>query len=203
MNWKKLVDDSASEIRAAMPPENFRDPVLYAWWLSQTYHFVKHSTSLLGFALPHLHDEKIRGIFEHHLGEESRHDLLALKDIERMNRSISPVTPMTEAFYQAQYYRIQFEGGKALLGYILFLENLAVTWGKDIYSELLPLYPKSLLFLKVHAEEDESHVSRAMELIQSLSDDDQEVIRRSFEASVVLYSGMLKKVNSLTQRKVA
>lgn len=203
MNWKKITDDSVFRVHAACPVRSMNDKDQYAWWLSQTYHFVCHSTSLLGYALPFLRNEKLKAVFEHHLGEESRHDLLALKDIEKLGREISPVSPYTEAFYQSQYYRIQFEGGESLLGYILFLENLAVTWGKDLYEHLNKTHPQSVLFLKVHAEEDISHVARAIALIGTLSVGDQEKILRNFHYSEGLYRTMLSERNKVVQNKVA
>lgn len=203
MNWNKILDDSVLRVCASCPTSSLKDKHRYEWWLSQTYHFVSHSTSLLGFALPFLHDEKLKSIFEHHLGEESRHDLLALKDIEKLGGTISPPSFYTEAFYQSQYYRIQFESGKSLLGYILFLENLAVTWGKDLYDDLNKIHPRSMLFLKVHAEEDVSHVARAISLIESLPKADQDIILRNFHYSEGLYLSMLLEGKALMQKKIA
>lgn len=203
MNWQKLLDESVSEIRRIAPPSRMRDPEQYAYWLSQTYHFVRHSTSLLGYALPFLHDDKLRAVFEHHLGEESRHDLLAIKDIEMLCLKLSPPSAFTEAFYQSQYYKIQFEGGKSLLGYILFLENLAVTWGKEMYRELETVHPRSLVFLKVHAEEDVSHVARAVSLIERQSNADQDKIAANFRSSWALYSSLLEHKVVKQQRFVA
>ncbi|MFL5783675.1 MAG: iron-containing redox enzyme family protein [Bacteriovoracaceae bacterium] len=203
MNWEKMLKESAQSIRMNYPSEHFRNKNHYAWWLSQTYHFVRHSTSLLGLALPYLRDEKLRAVFEHHLGEESRHDLLALKDIENLGHSVFEPSRFTEAFYQSQYYRIQFQGGEALLGYILFLENLAVTWGKEIYDDLNSVYPKSLLFLRVHAEEDVSHVSRAIALVEGLSPEAQRVIEENLSYSHQLYLAMLLEGISQRARKVA
>ena len=203
MNWEKLLKDSAQSVRQNNSAENFRDREYYAWWLSQTYHFVRHSTSLLGLALPHLRDEKLRTVFEHHLGEESRHDLLALKDIETLGQTLQVPSRFTEAFYQSQYYRIQFQGGEALLGYILFLENLAVTWGKDIYEDLNSVYPKSLLFLRVHAEEDVSHVSRAIALVEDLPSQTQQIIEENLKYSHELYLAMLSEKSLKHTRKVA
>ncbi len=193
MNWKNHIDQSSAKICSVIPIKDFQNPKVYAWWLSQTYHFVCHSTSLLGYSLPFLKDEKLKAIYEHHLGEESRHDLLALKDIAKLGMKLSPPAAMTEAFYQSQYYRIQFEGGHTLLGYILFLENLAVTWGKELHHSLKDTHPQSMLFLRVHAEEDVSHVARALDLIQTLSTRQQEEIYANFHFSQALYSSLISE----------
>lgn len=203
MKTSDMLKESVADIRSHFPVGLMRDRERYAWWLSQTYHFVCHSTQLLGYALPFLKDQNLRSVYEHHLGEESRHDLLAIKDIEKLGLKIFPVSPHTEAFYQSQYYRIQFEGGSTLLGYILFLEHLAVTWGKEMYEELLPLYPQSVLFLRVHAEEDPSHVSRAIKMIEGLPTEQQEKILRNFRASCALYSAILNEGNIIKLLKCA
>lgn len=205
MDFKKLTEQSVNNIRKSWPAKTFRDEDFYAHWLAQTYYFVRHSTPLLGFALPHLKDEKLRHIFEHHLGEESRHDLLALKDLEKLGRTPAAIgeSLWTKSFYQCQYYRIQFEGGSALLGYILFLEALAVTIGKEVYEEVNTIHKGATLFLKVHAEEDVSHVARAVALIETLSPAEQEVIVDNFRASEALYLAILEAGPRRQQRNVA
>lgn len=203
MNWKKITDESVTFIRQRAPVSIMRDPTVYNWWLSQTYHFVKHSTALLGFALPFLRDEKLRAVFEHHLGEESRHDLLALKDIEKLGMTLAPRSHFTEAFYHSQYYRIQFEGGTSLLGYILFLENIAVTYGKDLFEELNKVHSKSTVFLKVHAEEDVTHVARAIALIEKLPQVEQEIIQANYLYTQSLYSSILDEGRDRKVLKIA
>lgn len=205
MDFKKLVEQSVTHIRGTFPAKTFRDEDFYSNFIAQTYYFVRHSTALLGYALPYLHNDKLRQIFEHHLGEESRHDLLALKDLEKLHRSLSdhPESPWTQAFYQGQYYRIQFEGGSSLLGYILFLEALAVTLGKEIYEEVNKVHSGATLFLKVHAEEDITHVARAVSLIESLPEAEQIMIAKNLAHSELLYGALLSDGLKKTQRKVA
>lgn len=177
-------------------PGLFKDKDIYAEWLAQTYFFVRHSTPLLGFALPHLKDDDLKRHFEHHLGEEERHDLLALKDIERLGKKIDQFQEMnmTKAFYQSQYYRISFENGTALLGYILLLEGMAVTWGQKMYEEIKDVHKNSILFLKVHAEEDPHHLDGAIETIMRLSAAEQRLIIDNMKYSDEIYKSMLNKI---------
>ncbi|WPU67035.1 iron-containing redox enzyme family protein [Peredibacter starrii] len=193
MNIKKAYQDSMKKFSKNNPSTLFKDKEVYGEWLAQTYFFVRHSTSLLGYSLPHLKNEELRHHFEHHLGEEERHDLLALKDIERLGKNISQYQEMipTQAFYHSQYYRISFEGGTSLLGYILFLEGLAVNWAKDSYMEIKDLHKGSVLFLKVHAEEDPHHLEEAIKTISSLSQNEQECILRNLHYSEELYQQMM------------
>ncbi len=196
MDIKKAYLESMKNFSQRFPSTLFRDKDVYGEWLAQTYFFVRHSTSLLGYSMPFLKDEKIRHHFEHHLSEESRHDLLAIKDIERLGKRITDYRESvhTQAFYQGQYYKIAFEGPTALLGYILFLEGLAVHWAKDSYLNIKDIHKDSVLFLKVHAEEDPSHVGNAIGLIQSLSLQEQERILNNLSYSEALYQEMLENI---------
>lgn len=194
MDIKKHYIDSMESFSGSFATDLFQDQEIYAQWLAQTYFFVRHSTSLLGYALPYLKDEKLRHHFEHHLSEEERHDMLALKDLEKLGKNIRDYTEFisTQAFYQSQYYRISFEGATSLLGYILFLEGLAVNWAKESYLNIQQTHKGSLLFLKVHAEEDPHHLDEVIKTIGTLSDLEQESILRNLKYSQSIYGQMMQ-----------
>lgn len=194
MKLQQELSKLLKQFHQQFDPRVLQDKEIYAHWLSQTYHYVVHSTSLLGFALPHLKNMELKHHFEQHLGEETRHDLLAVKDLERLGFSMSqfPEDAMTQAFYHSQYYRIQFEGGTSLLGYILFLEAMAVGWGRKAYEEIKDLHPNSVLFLKVHAEEDPQHVENAIGAILKLTVQEQEIIIRNMHFTSQIYGQMLQ-----------
>lgn len=205
MSIEKEFEKILEHFRKSYPAGMFRDKAFYADWLAQTYYFVCHSTPLLGYSLPHLKTQGLRHHFEHHIGEEERHELLALKDIERLNYRISdfPEYESTKAFYQAQYYKIQFEGATALLGYILFLEGMAVHWGKEIYQEVKGPFPTAALFIKVHAEEDPKHLEDALRTIYSLSASEQAAILANLRYSQEMYQAMLCRVKEAQKLKAA
>lgn len=194
MNLQKALEDSMACFSKEFSHTLFQDPEIYGRWLAQTYYFVRHSTSLLGYALPYLKNDKLRHHFEHHLSEEERHDLLALKDLDRLGKHISQYQEysLTQAFYQSQYYRITFEGGTSLLGYILFLEGLAVHWAKDSYLNIKDKHKGSVLFLKVHAEEDPHHLIEAINTCMTLSPDEQSYILQNLLYSHEMYARMLR-----------
>ena len=187
-------------------PNNFKDKDAYANWLAQTYFFVTHSTPLLGCSLPHLRNNKeLQFHFEHHLSEEERHELLILKDLKNMGRDISEFEehPLTTAFYQSQYYRVNFEGGTSLLGYILFLEGLAAYAGKSVYQEIKDLHKGSALFLKVHAEEDPEHLYGAIMAISKLSENEQNAILKNLKYSSFIYEGIMSATREVRIKKAA
>lgn len=205
MKFQRELDHILASYSAQFNPRKFHDKDIYGEWLAQTYFFVRHSTSLLGQSMAHLKDDHLRHHFELHIGEEKKHDLLVLKDIERLGKKIMDFeeSHLTEAFYQSQFYRINFVEGTALLGYVLFLEGLAVTWGKSLYEELKTIHPNSCLFLKVHAEEDPEHVKSAIETISKLSSDEREHIYKNLLYSHDIYHSMVEKIMSKTSVKKA
>lgn len=193
MNVKQDFLNAMETFKKTYSPKMFRDANVYQDWLAQTYYFVRHSTALLGYSLPHLKNDDLRHHFEKHLGEETRHDVVAIKDLQKMGRAISDFEESyaTQAFYQSQYYRIQFQGGTTLLGYILFLEGIAVYWGKECHAEIKDLH-KGSHFLKVHVEEDPEHVEGALKTIMGLSSEEQESIMKNFHYSMEMYSAILE-----------
>lgn len=196
MNFHSTLTNIMIDFKQKHSPRIFRDKIIYADWLAQTYFFVCHSTPLLGFSLPHLKNQSMRHHFEHHIGEEARHDMLALKDLERLGYTIDQFEQLaqTQAFYQAQYFKIQFDQPTSLLGYILYLETMACDWGKLAYEEVKSIYPNSCLFLKIHAEEDPSHVKNAIKAIESLPEVEKEAVFRNLLYSAQLYDHMIDKI---------
>lgn len=203
MKVRDRFEEILTNFKRDNPISMYKDQRCYANWLAQTYYFVCHSTPLLGYALPHLHNEGLRRHFEKHLGEEAKHDLLLVKDLERMGLKPTDFEELssTKAFYHSQYYRISFEGGTSLLGYILFLEGLAAFWANEIPVQYKDQYKNSLLFLKVHGEEDPHHVSEAISAIENLSAREQEHILENLEYSYEIYQQMLHDVCRDSKKK--
>ena len=84
MNIQQELDLLIKNFNLNASSEQLLKPQIYANWLAQTYYYVVHSTSLLGYSLPYLKNVELKRHFENHLGEESRHDLLVLKDLDRL-----------------------------------------------------------------------------------------------------------------------
>jgi hydroxymethylpyrimidine pyrophosphatase-like HAD family hydrolase len=195
---QKELNSLLCQFKQDFNPSLLNDKFIYANWLAQTYYYVAHSTSLLGYSLPHLNKMNFKRHFEKHLGEEAQHDLLVLKDLERLGFTLQdfPEQSLTQAFYQSQYYRIAFEGGSSLLGYILFLEAMTSDWGKLAYDQIKKTHKNSALFLKVHAEEDPDHVEKAIQAIMELPHDDQGKVISNMYYSYEIYSKLIQSISS-------
>lgn len=203
MNLDKDFMTSMTEMKKNYPAECFKDRAVYADWLAQTYYFVCHSTELLGYALPHLKLPELKHRFEKHISEEERHEIMAKKDLEKLGFKLEdfPEHPETQAFYQSQFYRIQFEGGTSLLGYILLLEGLAVHWAKDLAKIVKTQFPESMVFLHVHTTEDPAHLEHALKSIKMLSPLEQQSILRNLQYSSVMYQHIMQRAQ--TNKKLA
>lgn len=172
---------------------------VYAQYLAQSYYYVHHSEKLLALsiALFSTEDRPLQRRFIKHLSEENAHDLLLLSDLKNLGYQISDIEemPATKIFWETQYYKIEHQDPAALLGYIYFLEDLACQVGPELTSKLEALYGrKPVSFLKLHAEEDPDHVTKAMALIDSLPPERRKAIVINHEQSMRAFCLMLEEI---------
>ncbi len=178
-------------------------------FLAQTYYYVNHSEKLLCLSMARLSEDKEFRRFKEHLIEESAHDRLAINDLKKFNSNINNHTEYatTKAFYQTQYYLIEHKHPLSLLGYILFLEELADQAGRSIHEKLEEYYSKTSAFIKLHYEEDEDHVEEAKKLINTLPEEIKSIIYQNYDDSKKLYYSMLdqivEEITSKNQNKAA
>src|SRR3989338_1125178 len=144
----------------------WEDSRAYAQFLAQTYYYICHSTRLLAAsaALFSYQNKALHKRFLHHIDEENAHELLALRDLQKLGYKISdfPELPETKALYEAQYFKIEHYDPSALMGYILALETMACKDFKWMKEKVTELYGKECAkFIQVHADEDPDHVDKA------------------------------------------
>lgn len=165
-------------------------------FLAQTFYYVSHSEKLLALAIARLNDSGLAKRFKEHLSEEHNHELLAVNDLKRLKSNLAnhKECPQTRTFYECQYYKIEHQNPLALMGYILFLEELAAKEGSYIHDLIKKKHGVSSTFLKVHGEEDLDHVAKARELIFDLPLEVQSIINVNFEQSRKNYYAMLDSI---------
>ncbi|EQC50428.1 iron-containing redox enzyme family protein [Bacteriovorax sp. DB6_IX] len=163
-------------------------------YFAQTYYYVKHSEKLLALCISRLDDEGLIKRFKEHMAEENSHEKLALADLKKLGKKIEdyPEHPLTSSFYESQYYKIEHQHPLVLMGYIQYLETLAAKIGLDIYHQIESGAGVKSSFLKVHGEEDISHVQKANELINKLPMDLQELIKVNASQSEYIFLQLLK-----------
>lgn len=180
----------------------------YASWLSQTFHFVSHSTRLIALAASRFYKDKsqLHQRFLEHISEEEFHENLASRDVKALGLELSafPELSVTKVFYRSQYYQIEREAPESFLGYILALEGIAVLAGDNANNRVCETFgPKAASFLRVHSQEDKEHIESAFKHILSLDDKNQKMAYANFIQSGEMYCKILDAIeeNYLTANK--
>lgn len=180
-------------------------PEFYKNWLVQSYYYTSHSTRMLAFAAgwtEYSQSSYYRRSLQH-IREEQGHELLALRDAEKMGADKEQMRELgvTRALWEAQFYKLQ-RNPESLLGYILCLEQLAVATFKSLHTRLLEQHPEgSHDFVRVHAEEDPGHVDEAVVQICRCSSEAQNMIHENFEQTADMYRLMLESVLEMSQHQ--
>ncbi len=184
---------------------NFKweDENAYAEYLGQSYFYIQHSTKTLALAAGHLplDESKVFRRMIKHIGEEMNHEILCIKDLEGLGRSISEFkeSPAVQALYQPQYYKIQHQNPKAYFGYIYVLESICcLVVPKVLKDKLMSKYPKQAInFLRVHADEDPGHLEQAKNVIASFSEADQRAVADNMLLTINAFEHFLSDAQGL------
>jgi len=92
--------------------------------------------------------------------------------------------------WQTQYYLIEHINPLSLFGCILYLENLSLKHevGPQVYRRCLPVYGnKATSYLRVHVEEDTSHVKKLFDMIDQLPGSSRDDVKVSLQITSSLY----------------
>jgi hypothetical protein len=170
----------------------------YAQWLAQTFHFVSHSVRLSALGASAIDvDHPLARRMVAHTREETGHHNLARNDIRALEMDVADFPPfgVTNAFFQAQYYKVLFEHPAHLLGQILMLEALAADRGSWLLDVVEPVFGKSASrFLELHSREDQEHVAKALAALEELPPDQQEGVKINFRQACELYYLILRSI---------
>jgi pyrroloquinoline quinone (PQQ) biosynthesis protein C len=199
---KKLLSQAVQTMGDASNAFPWKDPAAYSDWLAQTYFYVRHSTRLLAVAAGRFgHDPRgdaLHHRFGHHMGEENRHELLALNDLKHMKTGTIELfteLPSTRSFYEVQYAKVVMQDPMALFGYILPLEILSAQHGRAACDAAKAAFGAPCVsFLKVHVEEDADHVEKALQALEGLSAREESLISASIEQTAYGYRSMLEQI---------
>lgn len=199
--WQHQLQMKILETEKAIFEMPWNRSDFYQLYLKQTYFYVSHSTKLLALMMGHIPPEQnqIAQRIIHHLSEENHHEKLASNDVKNLKEKISESDELlsTKNFYQINYYHIQHLHPLSFFGYIIFLEVLAAQIGPKLLIELKKHYPeKCLTFLKVHSEEDPSHVEKAYAQINSFPPEIQTHIWNSILQSQFNFVALLHDIKA-------
>lgn len=194
---QQILDQQLKLLEKTVASCEWENPLVYGNYLAQTYYYVCHSTRLLGLSASYFQIDRdsLHRRFATHMSEEKGHEKLCLSDLRHLKLELSqfPELGRTRAFYESQYYKIQYENATSLFGYILLLEGAAVRLGPQIYERVSNSHGKAAgNFLRIHVEEDPDHVDQALESIMALPPQDLTYIEKNMVQSADLFGAMLE-----------
>jgi hypothetical protein len=179
----------------------------YANWLAQTFYYVRHSTRLLAAAAARFPYEPRGNTLHHrfaaHMGEENKHELLALHDLKVTGSLIEswPELPATRMFYEPQYFKIEHQDPIALFGYILPLEAIAPLQGNRVAQTVTRAFgPNCASFLNVHAKDDVEHLDAAFAVLSDLDESRRRLIEENIGQTSYAYVTLLEGIRNQSDK---
>ena len=204
---KSLLNSQVLDIATISGKLDFKNESIYTQWLAQTYYFVRHSTRLLNLsaALTPFELQFFHLRANEHAHEEKSHEKLLEMDLKQLGYSISSFDefPVTQCLYQSQYYAIQHTHPLSFLGYVALLETLPLKIGKQLLTEIEPIYGhKASSFLRVHSQEDEDHMESLLKVFEQLPSNILSTIQNNLILSGYLYSNLIIEIGSKANLKL-
>ncbi len=203
MNTNELILQLESLLEATydLPlSDPFDQKRYYGNWLAQHYYYIRHTTRLLALAASKLDPSSpLHRRFLEHAAEEQGHEKMILNDLRTLGFSVEdfPEYPATAQMYQAQYFLVEYVSPLSLLGYPLYLESLSCRFGPHIYSLTQSSYgEKASNFIRVHAEQDEDHISSLHKILAGLGPEDYKQVAWSLKQTAYSYQGILKEIKA-------
>ncbi len=187
----KIMQDLVENVKA----QPWEDAEFYKEYLAQSFYYTAYSVKMLAHAASLTSPEQTsyykRSL--QHLREEYGHDSLALADLKKLGGKIEDHKELglTRSLYEPQFFKIQRQP-TALLGYILALEYLCVSYYKELHQRLEAHYGKTTThFVRVHAEEDPDHVDKAMAQIEALPEAERAAVWINYEQTCRMFGAFL------------
>lgn len=198
MKLKSLYDQEIKQLGRQVVEAPWKNKEFYAYWLAQTYYFVKDNTRLLMLcgSRVDLKDQRTHHRLIEHCAEEKGHEMLLVRDLAKLGYKVTdfPQLPATAGFYQSQYYWIEHRHPMAFFGYIILLEGLGAEYAPKVFRQVQEAHGASAAtFLRVHGEEDISHIQNAFKELEGLAADVSQMVEENFVLGVGLYSSMVRE----------
>jgi pyrroloquinoline quinone (PQQ) biosynthesis protein C len=185
---------------------------LYAAFLTQAYHHVRHTVPLLmavGARLPERH-RWLQPAVLHYLEEEAGHDEWILNDIaqaggDRAAAAASEPAIATEAMVAYAYDTVTRRNPLGFFGMVHVLEGTSVALALTAADRI-----QQTLYLRSHGELDKEHVNDLAAILARLTEaEDREVVIRCARGIYWLYGQVFRGLDAevaaatLPQRRTA
>jgi hypothetical protein len=196
INFKELTYKELEKVSHLFQEYPWENKEAYVDFISNVYDFLKHACRLLASAASRCNIEY--DIFFHrfidHASEEKNHEKLVLNDLKALGTPLQQYDMSVPPIWQTQFYMIEHVSPLSLFGYILFLENLSLyeSIGPHVYKRCLEVYgKKATSYLRVHVEEDPSHVDKLFDIIDKLPQGEHQNVVDSLLITSSLYRNFL------------
>lgn len=201
--WERLMNTRIVRILMSDEPVGIELLQLY---LIESYHYVKHNAQHQALAVwqKDVRDRDFMRAALQHAVEEVDHDLLALRDLEKMGVPRAKVEasvplPQTLGFTGYLYYAVMRENPIGRLGYSIWAEGTQQI-GPTIISRLMSKFgiddERKISFFAAHAKLDMRH---GLECCQSIdrfatTPEDRQAIRVVAHTSMALFTDVLEAI---------
>ncbi|ACB96181.1 TenA family transcriptional regulator [Beijerinckia indica] len=152
---------------------------LYLEFLSEAYHHVKHTVSLLALAVSRTTDERYQAALIEYIGEEHGHEKWVLEDITALGGNAEDVRNgkpgiSCQVMVGYAYYAIERVSPYALLGSVHVLEGMSVLLA-DYVAEAMKQSlgldnDRGLSYLKSHGSLDSEHITLFRSLVDGFEE---------------------------------
>lgn len=191
MNTQQKLDKEIEVYCQLMNNAPWEDRKFYGNWLAQTYHFVQHNLKLIALAAAYTEPGQYKDYnrYVEHMREESGHEFMAKRDLEKLGLHITefPEQVETKSLYSLAYFNIPRFGHESLIGYAVCLEMIADKLGRKINEKVTKHHGISSEFLRVHGDEDEDHLIEAFKLIENWSPNQKRLFEKTFYETCIAY----------------
>ena len=140
-------------------------------------------------------ESHLKSYFIKHLEEERGHDKWLAEDLKSIGLDVNkiPYDSMAAALAGSQYYIINHVNPVGFLGYMLFLEGHPMDL--NLVSELEEIYGRmACRTLRYHAENDIDHGSELMAIVETLSQQERDLIEVNRQQTLFWYSLAMKNI---------
>lgn len=183
---------------------------LYAAYLGETFHLVRHTSRALALAAGRLGDEQrdLRAWFLKQAGEEHGHELFCLEDLRALGLEPSEVTengPGAGAWglFTQNYYMATYGNPVGILGVATATEGMGAELAgglAQLLKQHLRLPERALRFIRSHAGFDQRHLEAARRAVNTYarSDNDFDHVLRARRMTFRYYGRLFRDVSEST-----
>ncbi len=189
-------------VKSVQSGDNTRE--IYKEYLRYAYHYVRETSSFTPLAARRMDPKhlRVRKWLLEHSSEEMGHELMALRDLERLGEDKekvqnSKIPVGVTAWASFFHYKVSMANPFCAFGVLYFLEGMAQEMAPKVLVPIVQNLPdsekKAITFFKEHGELDAEHMKEQEALIFSmkLTKEEEDAMVQTVEEAAELKSFMV------------